>query len=298
MAALGAVNVSLADRDVNFFFSNPALVTDSLAGVGSAGYTFYVGDIGQAAFAYTHDFKSAGTISFGVQHVGYGEIQGYDATGTETGSFKSGETALVVSKSHTAGAFTLGVNVKGVFSSIAGYRSSAVLADIGGTFRHPNQDLTVGLVFKNMGWVVSDYSESSETKIPVDVQAGVTFKPKHMPIRLSVAAYNLVNPGDAYDNPDEEDDDVGTLGKVMQHVNFGAEILFHKNVNVLLGYNVLKQTELKTENHGGGITFGASFRIKAFDIAISRTGYNVSQASYGFTVAADLNKMIFKKRTL
>lgn len=298
MAALGAVNVSLADRDVNFFFSNPALVTDSLAGVGSAGYTFYVGDIGQAAFAYTHNFNSAGTISFGVQHVGYGEIQGYDATGIETGSFKSGETALVVSKSHTADAFTLGVNIKGVFSSIAGYRSSAVLADIGGTFRHPNQDLTVGLVFKNMGWVVSDYSESTETKIPVDVQAGVTFKPKHMPIRLSVAAYNLVNLGDAYDDPDEEDDDVGTLGKVMQHLNFGAEILFHKNVNVLLGYNVLKQTELKTENHGGGITFGASFRIKAFDIAISRTGYNVSQASYGFTVAADLNKMIFKKRTL
>lgn len=298
MAGLGAVNVSLADRDVNFFFSNPALVTDSLAGFASAGYTFYVGDIGQAVFAYAHDFKSVGTISFGVQHLGYGEIQGYDATGGEMGSFNSGETALVVSKSHTVGVFTLGVNLKGVFSSIAGYRSSAALLDIGGTFRHPRHDLTVGLVMKNIGFVLSDYSESGKTKIPFDVQAGVTFKPQHMPLRVSMTAYNLVNPGDAYDDPNEEDNDVGTISKVMQHINFGAEILFHKNVNVLIGYNVLKQTELKTENHGGGITFGASFKIKAFDIAISRTGYNVSQASYGFTVAADLNKMIFKKKTL
>lgn len=297
MAGLGAVNVSLANRDVNFFFSNPALVTDSLAGVASAGYTFYVGDIGQSVFAYAHNFKNIGTVSFGVQHVGYGEIQGYDATGQETGSFKSGETALVISKSHTVGVFTFGVNLKGVFSSIAGYRSSAMLVDMGGTFRHPKQDLTIGLVIKNVGFVLSEYSGTSETSIPFDVQTGVTFKPEHMPIRISMTAYNLAK-GNAYDDPNEEEDDLGTLGKVMQHVNFGAEILFHKNVNALIGYNVLKQTELKTENHGGGITFGLSLKIKTFDIAFSRTGYNVSQASYGFTVAADLNRMIFKKRTL
>jgi hypothetical protein len=298
MAGLGAVNVSLANRDVNFFFANPALVTDSLAGLASAGYTFYVGDIGQAVFAYTHNFNRIGTVSFGVQHLGYGEIQGYDASGAETGSFKSGETALVVSKSHTIGAFTLGVNVKGVFSSIAGYRSSAVLADVGGTFRHPDHDLTIGLVIKNAGFVFSEYSETSQTKIPFDVQTGVTFKPRHMPLRISVTVYNLTRPGDAFDDPQQEEDNLGSIAKVMQHVNFGAEILFHRNVNVLIGYNVLKQTELKTENHGGGITVGASFKIKAFDIAVSRTGYNVSQASYGFTVAANLNKMIFKKKTL
>lgn len=298
LAGLGGVNVSLANRDVNFFFSNPALVTDSLAGFGSAGYTFYVGDIGQAAFSYAHDFNTIGTLTFGVQHVSYGEIPGYDASGAEIGSFKSGETALVVSKSHTAGAFTLGASVKGAFSSIAGFRSAALLLDLGGTFRHPRQDLTVGLVIKNFGFVLSEYSETSETELPFDVQAGVTFKPQHMPIRVSMTAYNLARPGDAYDNPDDADDDAGTLAQVMQHVNFGAEILFHKNVNALIGYNVLRQTELKTESHGGGITFGVSFRVKAFDIAISRTGYNVSQASYGFTVAADVNKMIFKKRTL
>lgn len=298
LAALGGVNVSLASRDVSFVFSNPALVTDSLGGYASAGYTFYVADIGQAAFAYAHDFKKLGTISFGVQHFSYGEIEGYDASGAEIGSFQSGETALVISKSHTVSAFTFGVSLKGVFSSIAGYRSSAWLADMGGTFKHPRQDLTIGLVIKNVGVVLSDYSETSNTRIPFDVQAGVTFKPQHMPLRFSLTAYNLAYPGKAYDNPSDEEEDIGTLSKVMQHVNFGAEILLHKNVNVLLGYNVLRQTELKTDNQGAGITFGAAIKIKSVDLTFSRSGYSVSNAAYAFTVAADLNKMMFKKRTL
>lgn len=298
LAGLGGVNVSLADRDVNFFFSNPALVTDSLAGFASAGYTFYVGDIGQATFSYAHSFDRIGTISFGVQHLSYGEIEGYDPTGAEIGSYKSGETALVISKSHSVSAFTLGVNLKGVFSSIAGYRSTAILLDIGGTFKHPAHDLTVGLAIKNFGFVLSEYSESSETQLPFDVQAGITFKPQHMPLRFSLTAYNLAYPGNAYDDPNDAEDDRGTLSKIMQHINFGAEVLLHKNVNVLLGYNVLKQTEFKTDNQGSGITFGAAIKIKTFDIAVSRSGYSVSNAAYSFTVAANLNRMIFKKRTI
>lgn len=298
LSGLGGVNVSLANRDVNFFFSNPALVTDSLAGFASAGYTFYVGDIGQATFSYAHSFERIGTVSFGVQHLSYGEIEGYDASGAEIGSYKSGETALVIGKSHTVSAFTFGVNLKAVFSSLAGFRSSAILMDIGGTFKHPAQDLTVGLVIKNFGFVVSDYSENSNTQLPFDVQAGITFKPKHMPIRFSMTGYNLAYPGKAYDDPDDTEDNRKTISKIMQHINFGAEVLLHKNVNVLLGYNVLKQTEFKTDNQGSGITFGAVVKIKAFDIAFSRSGYSVSNAAYGFTIAANLNKMIFKKRTL
>lgn len=298
LAGLGGVNVSLANKDVNFFFSNPALVTDSLAGFGSAGYTFYTGDIGQAAFAYAHTFSGIGTVSFGVQNLSYGELNGYDASGAEIGTFKSGETALVISKSHTVSAFTFGINLKGVFSALAAYRSNAILLDIGGTFTHPRKDLTMGLVIKNFGFVLSEYSESSNTRIPFDVQAGVTFKPQHMPLRFSVTAYNLAYPGNAYANPNDTDEDPGMFGKAMQHINFGAEILLHKNVNVLLGYNVLKQTEFRTDNQGAGITFGGALRIKAFDVTLSRSGYSVGNAAYSFTVAANLNKMIFKKKTL
>lgn len=299
LAGLGGVNASLSDRDINFLFSNPALVSDSLAGFASAGYQFYVADIGQASFAYAHDFERVGTIAFGIQHIGYGEVTGYDASGMETGSFKSNETALVISKSHQVSSFRIGVNLKTVFSSIAGFRSTAMMLDIGGTFIHPSKNLTVGLVFKNLGIVFSEYSGSSNTSVPFDVQLGLTFKPEHMPVRFSLTAYNLASSGTLYDNPADDEDDPGSLDKLLRHINIGTEILLHRNVNVLLSYNFLRQQELKTQNSSGsGFSAGIAMNIKAFDIVISRSSYSVGNAAYAFTVAADIQRMIFKKRSL
>lgn len=298
LASLGGVNVSLSDRDVNFFLTNPALVSDSLSGLASASYQFYVADIGMATFAYSQNVETIGQISFGVQHMNYGEITGYDASGVEMGSFKSGETALVISKSHQVANFRIGANLKTVFSNIAGYRASALLFDIGGTFVHPKQDLTVGLVFKNLGFVLSEYSEFSNSSVPFDVQVGTTFKPEHMPLRFSFTAYNIATKGNAYDDPDDNDDP-SSFDKVLGHINIGAEILFHRNVNVLIAYNFLRHQELKTENAGGsGFCIGTSVKIKAFELIVSRTSYSVGNAAYGFTLAANVQKMILKKRTI
>ena len=298
LAGLGGVNVSYADKDLNFFFSNPATAGDTLSGWASASYLFYVADIGQASFATTQTFKKIGTLSFGVQHMGYGEIDGLDAAGSSTGTFNSGETALMIGKTHQVSFFRLGVSLKGVFSNLAGFSSSAVMLDLGGVFIHPQHDLTVGLVIKNIGFVLSDYSESSNTKLPFDVQAGVTYKPEHMPLRFSATVYNLAR-GSVYDDPNDEDTS-GTLDKVMSHLNFGAEVLLHRNVNVLVGYNFLRQSELKAESGGGGsgFTFGLAAKIKSVDIVLGSSRYSVGNSNYTFTVAANLDKMIFKKREL
>lgn len=298
LAAMGGVNVSLSNRDINFLFSNPALVSDSLAGMASVGYTFYVADIGQTSFAYAHRFKKVGTLSFGVQQINYGEIVGYDVTGAALGSFKSGETALVISKSHQVSNFRIGANIKTVFSNIGGYRASALMLDMGGTFVHPTKKLTIGLVLKNFGFLLSEYSTTSSTQVPFDVQAGMTFKPEHMPVRLSLTAYNLVNLK-AYDNPSDPEDNVGSIEKIFQHVNIGAEFLIHRNVNILVGYNALRQHELKTLNTGGnGFTMGAALRIKAFELVMSRSSYSIGNAANAFTVITNIENMILKKRAL
>ena len=196
LAALGGVNVSLADRDVNSMFSNPTLIGDTLAGFASASYQFYVADVGQTTAAYAHKFKKIGTLTFGVQYLNYGQIKSYDATGAEIGTYKSGESAFFVSKSHQISNFRFGATLKMAFSSIAGYRANAIMMDIGGLFVHPHQDFTVGLAIKNMGFVLSDYSETSSSRLPFDVRIGATLKPEHMPLRFSLTAYNLT---DRYD---------------------------------------------------------------------------------------------------
>lgn len=298
LAALGGVNVSLADRDVNFFFSNPALAGDSLAGWGSAGYQVYVADIRQSTFAYAIPLGKPGTLQFGVRHMDYGVLEGFDAAGSPLGEFSSNETAIVVSKSHTIANYRLGVTAKGVFSSIAGFRSAALAFDAGGVFIHPEQDLTIGLVVKNIGVVLTEYSPMGSAGLPFDVQAGVTFRPEHMPVRFSLTVYDLVGIDDKYYDP--PDDEPGALDKVLRHINFGAELLLHRNFCVLAGYNFRRHKELKLEEAGGGagVTFGFSARIRRFEFTLSRSSYIVGTAAYNITLAADINRMLTRRQIL
>lgn len=46
-----------------------------------AGYQFYVGDVGNALFSYAYDLGWHGQLLAGIQHTGYGSLQGYDETG-------------------------------------------------------------------------------------------------------------------------------------------------------------------------------------------------------------------------
>ncbi|MEX1241274.1 MAG: type IX secretion system protein PorQ, partial [Cyclobacteriaceae bacterium] len=238
ISALGGVNVSLADKDVNFFHNNPALAGDTLNGFASAGYQFYVGDVGNALFSYAHDLGKFGQVLTGIQHTRYGIIQGFDETGMETLEFSSGETAILVGKTHGIGNFRLGASLKAVFSNIAGYRASALMVDLGGLFLHPHQDLTFGLTIKNMGIVLSEYSQTSSTAVPFDVQAGVTMKPQYMPLRFSLTGYHLLRSKLLSVDP-LTGDNPSRLEKVFSHLNLGAEILLHRNVNALAGYNYL-----------------------------------------------------------
>lgn len=294
LAALGGVNVSLADKDINFFHNNPALAGDTLNGFASAGYQFYVGDVGNALFSYSHDFEKLGQMMVGLQHTSYGVLQGYDESGMETLPFSSGETAILLGRSHQLESFRLGATVKAVFSTIAGYRASALLMDVGGIFQHPTQDLTVGLTVKNIGVVLSHYSSTASAGLPFDVQAGVTIKPEYMPVRFSLTAYQLGKTGLLYDRDVFGEDRPSTLQKVFSHLNMGAEILFHKHVNVLVGYNYLLHRALLMETGppGAGVSFGFSLFVKPVEFVFSRNAYTVGNAGYSFTLSTNVNQLL------
>jgi hypothetical protein len=294
LAALGGVNTSLADRDINFVYANPALAGDTLAGVASASYQFYTADIGQATFAYGHTFKKLGTLVMGVQHLGYGTIKSYDDTGADLGDFRSGETLLTVARTHQVRYFRVGVALKAAFSSIAGYHANALMVDLGGVFVHPRQDLRVGLVVKNLGFILSEYSETSNSTLPLDVRIGATFKPEHMPLRFSITAYNLARTSAIYDDPADNADNARALDKVLRRFNFGAELLLHRNVNLLLGYNYRVHQELRLQNAGGGagISLGFSARVRSFEFVFSRGGLVAGSAAYTLSLAANIDNML------
>lgn len=297
LAALGGVNVSLAGYDVNLFTSNPTLTADSLNGFASASYQFYLADVGQTNISYQHRFKKTGTLAFNVQHVAYGNIKSYDASGAELGEFSSGETALTVGKYFQSNAFRFGANVKTIFSSLAGYNAVAMALDVGGLFVHPEKDLTIGLIVKNLGLTLSNYSSTSSSPLPFDVQVGITFKPEHMPFRFSLTAFNLT---DFTATSEQENSDQGNIDKIMRHLNLGAELLVSKNAAILFGYNFQKHQELRLEqlNGGAGLSFGLAIHIKTIELIVSRSSYGPQQAAYGFTLSTNVNKLVRKRETI
>lgn len=296
LAGLGGVNVSLADRDINFFHSNPALTGDTLNGFASAGYQFYVGDVGNALVTYAHGSGEAGQIIGGIQHTNYGSFQGFDESGAETLIYDADETAVLVGRTHQIGNFRLGASVKGVFSNIAGYRATAVLLDVGGIFQHPGKDLVIGLVLKNMGFVVGDYTDTGSLEVPFDVQAGVTFKPEHMPLRFSFTGYRLSETG-LLANSDPAMEKISTLERVFSHLTFGAEILLHRNIEVLAGYNYLLHQSLRTTSGGGGagVCYGFSLFVKPVEFVFSRNTYTAGNAGYSFTLLTNMNQLLRKQ---
>jgi len=299
LSGLGGVNVSQVDQDVNLFLSNPALSGDTLSGYASANFLSYFANINLASFSYARKVDQlGGMFSVGVQHIGLGNMEGFDATGVATNSFQSGETAVTLGHSRTSGNFRMGLNMKLVSSNIAGFRSSAILFDLGGAFVHPDKQLNIGLAIKNIGFVLSDYTDNSETKLPLDVQLGASFKPEHMPFRFSITAYQFANNGDdiAFYEPTSrlQEEKPGVFDQFARHFVIGTEFLLSKNVNFRLGYNHLVRKELRLESKAGGagFSYGFMFRVKAMELAYSKGGYHVAGGGHHFTLTINTNAII------
>jgi len=299
LTALGGVNVSIPDEDLNMAFSNPALTSDTLSGMASFNYLSYFANVGALSAIYQHNLGKYGSWYLGVISFDYGDFEGRDPTGAVTTDFDASETLLVLGRSHTVGHFTFGASLKFTNSSIAEYAANSLALDIGGVFKHPDKELNVGIVIKNAGIVLSDYTSDDDSKLPFDVQLGTTFKPQHMPFRFSFTAYNLSKGDSAFFNTNDPNagDEPGTADKIFRHLNAGVELLISKNVNLRAGYNHLVRQELKLEETAGGagFSFGLMFRIKAFEFSYSRGGYHAAGGSNNFGLAVNTNRFYKNK---
>lgn len=302
LAAQGGLNVSLSDWDVNMFFSNPASLNKSMFGNLAFNHTFYYGGVHLNRLAYSHEFEKTGIWGFGVQHINYGSIDGYDPSGNYIGDYQANDIALVAGNAQQSGNFRFGANIKWVYSNLVGYNASALLFDVGGMFIHPSTDFNVGLTIKNVGFRLFDYTASSNTRLPFDVQLGASLKPEHMPVRFSVTAYHL----DTWDilYYDEENnvgrEKPGTFEIIFSHLNFGAEFLVSKNVHLRGGYNYLVRQDLKLPNKSGasGLSFGLLIRIKAFDFSYSRAMYHAAGGINYIGLTSNISKFYKKKEVI
>ena len=214
---------------------------------------------------------------------------------------------LSVTHSSTIEHFTLGATAKLAVSSMAGYKSVATLADLGGVFKHPEKELYVGLAFKNIGYHLKPFDGGEREPLPFDVQLGITFKPEHMPFRFSATAHHLYQFDIVYLDPnkkgmlDENGEEIKAkkmlADKIARHFVVGGELLLSKNFNLRMGYNHLRRRELRIDNRSGGagLSLGAMVRVRSFAFDYTRAFYHVAGASNYFTVTTDMGSLLKKE---
>ncbi|MEQ8417274.1 MAG: type IX secretion system protein PorQ [Imperialibacter sp.] len=301
-AALGGYNVSQNRGDLNWVFYNPALLDSVAAGDISISYVNFYGGSIYSQVAYAFDTKAVGKAAVGLTHLSHGNFDSYDEAGNYLGTFNASEYAVRVSLSHRMGPFLMGVAPQLAVSSIAGFRSSALMADIGGVFQHPHKQLSVGLVIKNAGFALGKYAEE-KTRLPFDVQLGMSFKPEQMPVIFSFTGTNLPKQNLVYFEPDSRvnfnEAAPGTFTKIFTRVNIGTEFLFGPNFHVLAGYNHRIRRELKLEQAGGspGFSVGVWIKIKSFELTVARSHYHVVGGNTHFTVSHNVNRLFHKRKS-
>jgi Uncharacterised protein family (UPF0164) len=305
VAALGGVNISALDPEAGMMLANPALLQAGQHRHVAFSFTDYVADVSHNTLTYVMAPKPQSPWGIGLSYLDYGDFVQRDAAGQVEGKFSVYDYALSLTHASTLDHFTLGATVKLAVSAIAGYKAVAVLSDIGGIFKHPEKDLTLGLTLKNLGYQVSSFSGREREPVPLQVQAGLSFKPEHMPFRFSLTAHHLQQPDIVYldttgfsrlNQPLKK-----SLGdKIARHLVVGGELLLSKNLHLRMGYNHMRRKELRLDNALGaaGLSLGFVLRIRGFQLDYARAFYHPSGGGNFLTVGTDLGRFFKKKDPL
>ena len=293
VAASGGMNVSIRDQDVNFFQYNPALLNTKMHRLASINYVPYFADINATSLAYADEIKGFGSVGASLNYISYGQFQGFDPSGNATSKFTGNEGVFTLSHARQSGNFTFGANLKFAGSGMANYGAFGTFLDLGGAFVHPKQELVVGLTIRNVGFIVKNYYAGAPTSMPLNAVLGITFKPKHAPIRISITASQL-------NNPTFGGESIPAIQAVLMHFSGGAELLLGKGFHLRGGYNFQQRNELSTANNIGsaGLYLGAMIRVKMFEFAYTWASYSVLNGTSFLTLSIDVNQFINKPQYL
>lgn len=307
LSSLGGNQIAVKDDDSFLGFVNPSLLNEEMDNKLALTYVSYLADINVGFASYTKTYDSIGTFNLGVQYINYGDFIETDQGGNEIGNFSAGEYAFVLGYSYPIDTnFSVGANLKTIYSSFYDYQSIGLAADLGATYFSKKNGVTMALLAKNIGTQLTEYADDDQESLPFELQFGITKRFKNVPLRLGLIAQQLQKWDLTYENPEDQgqsllgedetrnDNENGFFNKLASHLIFNAELLISKNFNVRFGYNYLRRAELKVDEKPGtvGISWGFGMRISKFHLSYGRSAYHEVGPTNTFSVSTRLSDFI------
>ncbi len=272
-AALGGDHVSLDQGNTSLFTTNPAYLNVTTHKEFYVSYVNHLTDIYLGMVGFSYHLNNIGTFGTGIRFVNYGDFTRTDSEGIEQGEFSSYDFSWNMAFSRTLYEnLQAGIGFQMIAGSYDSYRSTAV-ALFGGLLYSFNDDYThVGISFQHLGTQLTTFDETDED-LPLTVTAGITHRLQHLPLRFNLTLHSL----NRWEMPVFDDEETpGFTDNLFRHMRFGTEILFSDNFHLRVGYDRLKNEELKTDRRidlsGAGIGLGIAVRDIRIDL--SRTTYS------------------------
>ncbi|MBI5218067.1 MAG: type IX secretion system protein PorQ [Bacteroidia bacterium] len=298
VASLGGNNITIYDNDLNMPFYNPSLLNGSMNENLCLNYSMYLAGINYGYVSYARQYEPYGAFAAGMHYINYGNFKKTDETGAITGNFSAAEynLNLIWAKPVFDSLFTVGANLKTIYSDFHDYYSTAFLLDGGLTYHNKKWLLDAAIVIKNLGYQLKPYYAGHSEPMPFDIQLGVTKKLSHAPFRFSCVIRNLLMPDMTYPvNPTDTTTASKSLflkfsDKVLRHFIIGVEFVPTKNFFVNIGYNHQRRQELliETRPYLTGISWGFGFKINKFRFSYGRARYHLAGATNSFSFSVNL----------
>lgn len=285
VAALGGAYTAVGDGDVNALFYNPAVPGPATSQSASLSYLNHLSDINAGTLSYSRTLPGLETtLSGGVRFVHWGTLEGRNARGERTGSFSAGDVAVTLGASRSLGSrVRYGANVHLLYAQIERAQAVAVGTDLGVLYRLPARQLTVGASLRNLGVSLDGFARE-EASLPLDLQLGLSKQLAHLPLLVSVTAYDLTQ-------VDEGIPGGSTVDHVLAHLTFGGEVQLGDALRLRLGYNHRRSRELALTDRFDLAGFSGGFGLVIEGIAVdyAYTSWSDLGGLHQFTVRTDLS---------
>ncbi len=301
LTALGGFHISSSNGDQGMALNNPSLLREEHNTGLSLSFSSFAGTKYLNAFGAMHDQKLQTTFGLGVQYLSYGTLSATDAAGNEYGEFHPRDMVFLISASRRySERIHYGLALKFIQSNYGIYRSNGIALDAGIHYAD-SSGWQASILLKNMGTQLSSYSGSEKADIPFDIQAGITKKLVHAPIQFSLTIHHLhrmdiLYNDTSFNNENGSSSKDNFFTKAIRHAVLSAQVFPSKYVEISLGYNFLRRSELMIDNSQNGLSgmsFGIGLIFRKFNF---RYGRSVYQKNISFNqIGMNLQFMNIKK---
>jgi len=304
--ALGGRLPSVRDKDLSLSFLNPAALNKENHNSISLQQNAHISGITHGTVAYAYHLAPKKLSLMGsLEHVSYGEFDGYDEIGQATGSFSASELALGLGASYQAtDKWSFGIHLKGLFSRYEAYSSRGWSSNLGMIYQDTSKRFSMGLVLKNIGGQLKKYhAEQADYALPFDMQFGVSQQLKYLPLRISIVAHHLDRWDIRYDDPTlvqensllgreepENNDFEQGVDNFFRHLNFNLEFLLGPSLRLRLGYDHWRQREMSIQNLRSlaGFSAGIGFKLYKFQFDYGLANYHLAGTVHHFGISTRL----------